>query len=209
MIGLENEFIASARLDNLLSCYVGLQALLNSGSGQNKVFVCTDHEEVGSASACGAQGPFLEHTIERIWPSIEDRNRLMANSLMISVDNAHAIHPNYFDKHDENHGPIINQGPVIKVNANQRYATNSFTAAVFKQVCNDVGVKYQSFVTRTDLGCGSTIGPAIASGLGVDTIDIGVPTFGMHSIRELAGSEDAHNLAKVLSHFYEKDSLTD
>ena len=209
VIGLENEFIASARLDNLLSCYVGLQALLNSGSGQNKVFVCTDHEEVGSVSACGAQGPFLEHTIERIWPSIEDRNRLMANSLMISVDNAHAIHPNYFEKHDENHGPIINQGPVIKVNANQRYATNSYTAAVFKQVCNDVGIKYQSFVTRTDLGCGSTIGPAIASGLGVDTLDIGVPTFGMHSIRELAGSEDAHNLAKVLSHFYEKDSLTD
>ena len=209
VIGLENEFIASARLDNLLSCYVGLQALLSSGPGQNKVFVCTDHEEVGSVSACGAQGPFLEHTIERIWPSIEDRNRLMANSLMISVDNAHAIHPNYFEKHDENHGPIINQGPVIKVNANQRYATNSFTAAVFKQVCNDVGVKYQSFVTRTDLGCGSTIGPAIASGLGVDTIDIGVPTFGMHSIRELAGSEDAHNLTKVLSHFYEKVSLTD
>jgi aspartyl aminopeptidase len=209
VIGLENEFIASARLDNLLSCYVGLQALLSSGTGQNKVFVCTDHEEVGSVSACGAQGPFLEHTIERIWPSIEDRNRLMANSLMISVDNAHAIHPNYFEKHDENHGPIINQGPVIKVNANQRYATNSFTAAVFKQVCNDVGVKYQSFVTRTDLGCGSTIGPAIASGLGVDTIDIGVPTFGMHSIRELAGSDDAHNLAKVLSHFYEKVSLTD
>jgi aspartyl aminopeptidase len=209
VIGLENEFIASARLDNLLSCYVGLQALLSSGSGQNKVFVCTDHEEVGSVSACGAQGPFLEHTIERIWPSIEDRNRLMANSLMISVDNAHAIHPNYFEKHDENHGPIINQGPVIKVNANQRYATNSFTAAVFKQVCNDVGVKYQSFVTRTDLGCGSTIGPAIASGLGVDTIDIGVPTFGMHSIRELAGSDDAHNLTKVLNHFYEKVSLTD
>ena len=209
VIGLESEFIASARLDNLLSCHVGLQALLNSGAGQNKVFVCTDHEEVGSVSACGAQGPFLEHTIERIWPSIEDRNRLMANSLMISVDNAHAIHPNYFDKHDENHGPIINQGPVIKVNANQRYATNSFTAAVFKQVCNDVDVKYQSFVTRTDLGCGSTIGPAIASGLGVDTIDIGVPTFGMHSIRELAGSEAALSLAKVLSHFYEKDSLTD
>ncbi|MFT7261726.1 MAG: aspartyl aminopeptidase [Glaciecola sp.] len=209
VIGLENEFIASARLDNLLSCHVGMQALLSSGSDQNKVFVCTDHEEVGSVSACGAHGPFLEHTIERIWPSIEDRNRLMANSLMISVDNAHAIHPNYFEKHDENHGPIINQGPVIKVNANQRYATNSFTAAVFKQVCNDVGVKYQSFVTRTDLGCGSTIGPAIASGLGVDTIDIGVPTFGMHSIRELAGSDDAHNLAKVLSHFYEKVSLTD
>jgi aspartyl aminopeptidase len=209
VIGLDNEFIASARLDNLLSCYVGLQALLNSGSGQNKVFVCTDHEEVGSVSACGAQGPFLEHTIERIWPSVEERNRLIANSMMISVDNAHAIHPNFYEKHDENHGPVLNKGPVIKVNANQRYATNSFTSAVFKQMCNDANVKYQLFVTRTDLGCGSTIGPAIASGLGVDTIDIGVPTFGMHSIRELAGSDDAFDLAKVLKHFYEKPSLTE
>ena len=208
VIGLSDEFIASARLDNLLSCHVGLQALLNSGLDQNKVFVCTDHEEVGSVSACGAQGPFLEQTIERIWPNIEERNRLIANSMMISVDNAHAIHPNFYDKHDENHGPVLNQGPVIKVNANQRYATNSFTSAVFKQMCNDASVKYQMFVTRTDLGCGSTIGPAIASGLGVDTLDIGVPTFGMHSIRELAGSEDAFDLAKVLKHFYEKPSLT-
>lgn len=209
MIGLENEFIASARLDNLLSCHVGLQALLGSGSDQNKLFICTDHEEVGSTSACGAQGPFLEQTIERIWPNIEDRSRIIAGSMMISADNAHAIHPNFSDKHDQQHGPMLNQGPVIKINANQRYATNSFTSAVFKQLCNDANVSYQSFVTRTDLGCGSTIGPVVASGLGVDTIDIGVPTFGMHSIRELAGSEDAFDLTKVLKHFYEKSSLTE
>jgi aspartyl aminopeptidase len=209
MIGLDNEFIASARLDNLLSCHVGLQALLGSGSDQNKLFICTDHEEVGSVSACGAQGPFLEQTIERIWPHIEDRNRIIAGSMMISAVNAHASHPNFSDKHDQNHGPMLNQGPVIKINANQRYATNSFTSAVFKQLCNDADVKYQSFVTLTDLGCGSTIGPAIASNLGVDTIDIGVPTFGMHSIRELAGSEDAFDLTKVLKHFYEKSSLTE
>jgi len=207
MIGLDDEFIASARLDNLLSCHIGLQALLSSGSDQNKLFICTDHEEVGSVSACGAQGPFLEQTIERIWPNIEDRNRVVAGSMMISADNAHAIHPNFSDKHDQNHGPMLNQGPVIKINANQRYATNSFTSAVFKQLCNEAAVKYQAFVTRTDLGCGSTIGPAIASNVGVDTIDIGVPTFGMHSIRELAGSEDAFDLAKVLKHFYEKPSL--
>lgn len=209
MIGLDDEFIASARLDNLLSCHIGLQALLNSGAEQNKLFICTDHEEVGSVSACGAQGPFLEQTIERIWPNVEDRNRVVAGSMMISADNAHAIHPNFSDKHDQNHGPMLNQGPVIKINANQRYATNSFTSAVFKQLCNDAAVKYQAFVTRTDLGCGSTIGPAIASNVGVDTIDIGVPTFGMHSIRELAGSEDAHELTKVLKHFYEKPSLTE
>lgn len=209
MIGLNQEFIASARLDNLLSCHVGLQALLSAGKGQNKLFICTDHEEVGSVSACGAQGPFLEQVIERIWPDIEERNRIIASSLMISADNAHGIHPNFSDKHDQNHGPMLNQGPVIKINANQRYATNSYTSAVFKQLCHDVEVKYQTFVTRTDLGCGSTIGPAIASNLGVNTIDIGVPTFGMHSIRELAGSEDAFDLAKVLKHFYEKPCLAD
>lgn len=209
MIGLADEFIASARLDNLLSCFVGLQGLLAADAKQNKLFICTDHEEVGSVSACGAQGPFLEQTIERIWPDIEDRNRIIAGSMMISADNAHAIHPNFSDKHDQNHGPMLNQGPVIKINANQRYATNSFTSSIFKQLCDDAEVKYQAFVTRTDMACGSTIGPAIASKLGVDTIDIGVPTFGMHSIRELAGSDDAFDLAKVLKHFYEKPSLTD
>jgi aspartyl aminopeptidase len=209
IIGLESEFIASARLDNLLSCFVGLQSLLASDKSQNKLLICTDHEEVGSASACGAQGPFLQQVMERIWPSNEDRNRIIAGSMMISADNAHGIHPNFSDRHDQNHGPMLNQGPVIKVNANQRYATNSFTSAVFKQLCDDVAVKYQTFVTRTDMGCGSTIGPITASEVGIETIDIGVPTFGMHSIRELAGSEDSFELTKVLKHFFEKPSLTE
>ena len=209
IIGLDNEFIASARLDNLLSCFIGLQSLLESDESQNKLLICTDHEEVGSASACGAQGPFLQQVIERIWPSNEDRNRIIAGSMMISADNAHGIHPNFSDRHDQNHGPMLNQGPVIKVNANQRYATNSLTSAIFKQLCDDVAVKYQTFVTRTDMGCGSTIGPITASEVGIETIDIGVPTFGMHSIRELAGSEDAFELTKVLKHFFEKSSLTE
>jgi aspartyl aminopeptidase len=209
IIGLKNEFIASARLDNLLSCHMGLQALIAANADQNKLLICTDHEEVGSISACGAQGAFLQQLLERIWPDNEERNRILAGSLMMSVDNAHAIHPNYSDRHDQNHGPILNNGVVIKINANQRYATNSFTSAVFKQLCSDVGAKYQTFVARTDMGCGSTIGPVIAADLGVATIDIGVPTFGMHSIRELAGSEDAFELTKVLQHFYEKSSLID
>jgi len=209
LIGLDNEFIASARLDNLLSCFIGLQSLLESDKAQNKLLICTDHEEVGSASACGAQGPFLQQVMERIWPSNEDRNRIVAGSMMISADNAHGIHPNFTDRHDQNHGPMLNQGPVIKVNANQRYATNSLTSAIFKQLCDDTGVKYQTFVTRTDMGCGSTIGPITASEVGIETIDIGVPTFGMHSIRELAGSEDAFELTKVLKHFFEKPSLTE
>ena len=209
IIGLENEFIASARLDNLLSCFIGLQSLLEADSSQNKLLICSDHEEVGSASACGAQGPFLQQVMERIWSDNEERNRIIAGSMMISADNAHGIHPNFTDRHDQNHGPMLNQGPVIKINANQRYATNSFTSAVFKQLCDDTGVKYQAFVTRTDMGCGSTIGPITASEVGIDTIDIGVPTFGMHSIRELAGSEDAFELTTVMKHFFEKASLTE
>lgn len=207
LIGLESEFIASARLDNLLSCFIGLQSLLESNKSQNKLLICTDHEEVGSASACGAQGPFLQQVMERIWPCNEDRNRIIAGSMMISADNAHGIHPNFSDRHDQNHGPMLNQGPVIKINANQRYATNSLTSAIFKQLCDDTEVKYQAFVTRTDMGCGSTIGPITASEVGIETIDIGVPTFGMHSIRELAGSEDGFELARVLKHFFEKPSL--
>jgi len=209
IIGLENEFIASARLDNLLSCFIGLKSLLQADGSQNKLLICSDHEEVGSASACGAQGPFLQQVLERIWSDNEERNRIIAGSMMISADNAHGIHPNFTDRHDQNHGPLLNQGPVIKINANQRYATNSLTSAIFKQLCDDAGVRYQAFVTRTDMGCGSTIGPITASEVGIETIDIGVPTFGMHSIRELAGSEDAFELTRVLKHFFEKGSLTD
>ena len=207
LIGLNQEFIASARLDNLLSCYVGLQGLLAQSPSENAMVVFTDHEEVGSASACGAQGPFLQHTLERIWPEPELRNRMIADSFMISADNAHGIHPNFAEKHDQNHGPKLNKGPVIKVNANQRYATNSRSAAIFKQLCEETSVSVQTFVTRTDMGCGSTIGPITASEVGVETLDVGLPSFGMHSIRELAGSEDAFELAKVLAHYFRKADL--
>ena len=122
--------------------------------------------------------------------------------MLISADNAHAVHPNYADVHDPEHGPKLNQGPVIKTNANQRYATNSDTSAYFRQHCQQVNVPVQDFVVRTDMGCGSTIGPMTSSALGIKTIDIGVPTFAMHSIRELAGSQDAMMLNTVLTQFY-------
>lgn len=201
-IGLEQEFIAAARLDNLLSCYAGLQALLNAGGTQTSVLVCTDHEEVGSASACGADGPFLEQVLRRLFSDEESMTRAIQRSLLISADNAHGIHPNYADKHDGNHGPLLNQGPVIKINCNQRYATNSETSAMFRHLCAGIKVPVQSFVTRSDMGCGSTIGPITASRLGVPTIDIGVPTFAMHSIRELAGSHDLAYLVQALTAFY-------
>ena len=133
----------------------------------------------------------------------ESVERMIRRSLFLSIDNAHGLHPNFADKHDSNHGPLLNAGPVIKVNANQRYATNSRTTALFKSLCEKAEVPVQSFVVRSDMGCGSTIGPITASGLGVETIDIGVPTYAMHSIRELAGSDDAWYLARVVKRFFQ------
>lgn len=202
VIGLNGDFIAGARLDNLLSCYAGLQALLTADSEETCVLVCTDHEEVGSCSACGADGPMLEQVLQRLLPEADGFARVMQRSLLVSADNAHAVHPNYADKHDNNHGPKLNAGPVIKINSNQRYATNSETAGFFRHLCLENEVPVQSFVTRSDMGCGSTIGPITASRLGVPTVDIGLPTFAMHSIRELAGSHDLAHLVKVLGAFY-------
>lgn len=206
VIGLNRDFIAGARLDNLLSCYAGLQALLNADSAETCLLICTDHEEVGSSSTCGADGPMLEQTLQRLLPG-DDYVRTIQKSLLISADNSHGIHPNYADKHDANHGPKLNAGPVIKVNSNQRYATNSETAGFFRHLCMAEEVPVQSFVVRSDMACGSTIGPITASNLGVRTVDIGLPTFAMHSIRELAGSHDLAHLVKVLSAFYASHDL--
>ena len=201
-IGINQDFMASARLDNLLSCFTGMQSLLSARSDLPCLLVCNDHEEVGSASTTGAQGNFLQSVLERITGTGEPFTQAMQSSLLISTDNAHAQHPNFPEKHDENHVPKINSGPVIKINANQRYATNSFTSALFKKLCYQQGVQVQTFVSRNDVSCGSTIGPLTATQIGVPTLDVGLPTFGMHSIRELAGSNDAFALAKVLLHFF-------
>jgi aspartyl aminopeptidase len=202
VIGLHGDFIAGARLDNLLSCYAGLQALIKAEGEETCLLVCTDHEEVGSSSACGADGPMLEQTLRRLLPDGDDYVRSLQRSLLISADNAHGVHPNYEAKHDANHGPKLNAGPVIKVNSNQRYATNSESAGFFRHLCMAEEVPVQSFVVRSDMACGSTIGPITASHLGVRTVDIGVPTFAMHSIRELAGSHDLAHLVKVLGAFF-------
>ncbi len=203
--GLYGDFISSARLDNLLSCYVGLQSLLAADGSRPALLICNDHEEVGSQSSSGAQGTFLHSVLQRLCQTPENYQRMVDRSMMISADNAHAIHPNYPDKHDAEHGPILNRGPVIKTNANQRYATSSETSAVFRQLCHQQKVPVQDFVVRTDMACGSTIGPITASNIGVRTLDIGVPTYGMHSIREMAGSRDAEMLHKVLTAFYQQN----
>jgi aspartyl aminopeptidase len=201
LLGIHEEFIASARLDNLLSCFVGLQALLKADGKQSSMLVCNDHEEVGSQSASGAQGPLLDTVLERWMPDNELRARVLDVSSLVSCDNAHAIHPNYSDKHDGNHGPRINAGPVIKVNASQRYASNSETQALFRFLCEQEGVPVQSFVVRSDMACGSTIGPITAAKIGVKTVDVGIPQLAMHSVRELCGSRDPEYLLRVLCRY--------
>jgi len=201
-VGLRDDFIASARLDNLLSCYTGMLALCSVDIDKPMLFVASDHEEVGSDSTSGAGGSFLESVLKRAFGDVTTYTKMVRSSLMISADNAHAIHPNYPAKHDAKHTPYINKGVVIKVNANQRYASNSETIAKFMRVAKELELPLQHFVTRSDMGCGSTIGPITATRIGIDTIDVGLPTFAMHSIRELAGSEDAHQLYKILVGFH-------
>lgn len=200
-VGLHDDFIASARLDNLLSCYVGMLSACSADSDKPMLFIASDHEEVGSESTSGASGSFLENTLRRMYSDYDEYMQVIRTSVLISADNAHAIHPNYPSKHDENHAPYINKGSVIKVNANQRYASNSKTISRFMNVASALNEPIQQFVTRSDMGCGSTIGPITATRLGIDTLDVGLPTFAMHSIRELCGSDDAFSLYKILVGF--------
>ena len=165
-VGLYKDFITSSRLDNLLSCYVGMLALCSVESKKPMLFIASDHEEVGSESVSGAGGSFLESILKRITNTPESYTQLVRSSLMVSADNAHAIHPNYPSKHDSNHAPHINSGVVVKVNANQRYASNSETIAKFLHTADILGQKVQHFVTRSDMGCGSTIGPITATRIG-------------------------------------------
>lgn len=203
IVGLENEFIASARLDNLLSCYAGMEALVAAKQKTNNVLVLNDHEEVGSASASGAEGPFLQSVLMRLCGDEAALARALSRSMLVSADNAHGVHPNYAHKHEPGHQPLMNDGPVIKVNSNQRYATNSETAALYQRVCERNKLPFQTIVVRSDMACGTTIGPITAARLGLRTVDIGVPQLGMHSIRELAGVLDQHTLLAALKGFYE------
>jgi aspartyl aminopeptidase len=197
--GADSQFISSGRLDNLLSCFVGLEGLMASDGGHTAVLVCNDHEEVGSVSAVGADGPFLQSLLSRLCG--DQLEAVLANSLLLSCDNAHALHPNFPAVHDAEHLPQLNGGPVIKTNVKQRYASNAIGSALVKQLAAVAGVPLQSFVARNDMGCGSTIGPISAAKLGVNTLDIGIPQLAMHSCREIAGASDPLRLAALLTAF--------
>lgn len=204
LVGIDEGFVTSARLDNLLSCYAGVTALINASESEWSVLVATDHEEVGSASTVGAQGPMLMDALTAIAPDSVANQQLRSRSWLLSVDNAHAVHPNYADRHDDQHNPKLGAGPVIKINRNQRYATNSEGAARLRLIAERAGVNVQSFVMRSDLACGSTIGPITATETGIATTDIGVPTLGMHSVRELACAADVPQLIALIEAFYRR-----
>lgn len=202
VIGLNNEFFTGARLDNLLSCYTLVRSLLDSKVSQNALVVLNDHEETGSLSTSGAQGNFLQSVLERLMPDNEIRKCSLSRSVFLSADNAHGVHPNFADRFDNEHLPLLNRGPVIKFNANQRYATDSRTASFFRILCEKVDAPVQEFVMRNDLACGTTIGPLTAGQIGVPTADIGVPSLAMHSIRETAGVQDAQYFYRAFCAFF-------
>lgn len=205
--GMSGEFIFAPRLDNLAMCRAALTALVESSTHDNQVnmIVLFDNEEVGSESAQGALSTFLPHTLERIFLGCDcSRGEYLAalsSSFFISADMAHAVHPNYADRHDEHHRPRINGGPVIKFQSNRRYATDDESAALFENICRQSGIPVQKFVNRSDLRCGSTIGPLTAAGLGIRTVDVGSAMLSMHSIREMAGGEDPELMARALTGF--------
>ena len=209
--GANGEFIHAPRLDNLASSHAGIEALIQAGaagpSAATRVVVLYDHEEVGSRSTQGAGGTFLADTLERIaigakGSDAESMARAVSRSWLISADMAHAIHPNYADRHEPGHRPKLGAGPVIKTNSNQAYATDAESAGFFASLCARVGVTPQNFVTRSDLGCGSTIGPISAARVGIRTVDVGNPMLSMHSVREMAASADVDPMIEVLAEFF-------
>ncbi len=207
--GDEQQFYADSQLDNLASCHAGLQALLKEDSLQSgNTLVCGffDHEEIGSESNKGADGSFLPDILQRIALvrniNSEDYHRSLANSFMISADMAHAYQPNFPSAYEPEHKVMVNKGPVIKINANHRYSSESISEALFINWCNQADVPYQKYSHRTDIPCGSTIGPMTSAKLGITTVDVGNPMWAMHSIRESAGVKDHGYMIDVLKCFF-------
>lgn len=211
VFGAKGEFFASGRLDNLSATHAGLTALISHSAGPLDgspiaVLAAFDHEEIGSASRSGACGPILEDILVRIsdglGASVSQRRQALAASFCVSADAGHAVHPNYPERHDPANRPALNGGPLLKINANQRYATDATGAALWARLCAEAKIPYQEFVSNNVMPCGSTIGPLTATRLGIRTVDVGVPLLSMHSARELCGVEDPYRLAKVTELFF-------
>ncbi|MCB0931720.1 MAG: M18 family aminopeptidase [Mycobacterium sp.] len=208
VVGVDRDLVSAPRLDNQATCYAGLEALLAAELTEYvPVLALFDHEEVGSTSDHGAQSEFLLTTLERIVLAAggdrEDFLRRLTASMVASGDMAHATHPNYPERHEPGHLIAVNGGPVLKVQPNLRYATDSRTAAAFELACRQAGVPLQRYEHRADLPCGSTIGPMTAARTGIPTVDVGAPQLAMHSARELMGANDVAAYAAALQAFLE------
>lgn len=207
LIGMNEELISSGRFDDLWMVYAGIRALVDSReNAATKVMICIDNEEIGSLTAEGADSTLLNNILERITLGLgkgrEGYYRTLSNSIMISADLAHAVHPNLGDKHDPTNRPVLEGGPVLKIAASGSYSTDSFNGAVFAGVCEAAGVPFQKFVNRSDVRGGTTIGPVTAANLTIPVIDMGAPVLGMHSIRELASVKDNYYTVKAFTEFF-------
>jgi len=208
LLGRSEEFYAAPRIDNLASCHAATVAIsrVDTNAETMAVMCLFDHEEVGSTSSTGADGAFLPSILERIVASVggdrEELLRAVANSWCVSADGAHAVHPNYLDRYEPDHRVVLNGGPVVKINNNVRYATDGPGLAMFAAVCDAAGVGMQTYVHRTNLACGSTIGPLTSANLGMRTVDVGSAQLSMHSAREMGGSRDPAQLTAALHSFH-------
>lgn len=207
VIGLNNELISTGKLDDLAMVHAGINSLIQSeATNATNVMVCFDNEEIGSRTKQGAASPMLRNILERIVMSQEKgRDEFIMslyNSFIISADMAHAVHPNYPEKHDPTNKPVLNEGPVIKINANQSYTTDSESGAVYEMICKRAGIPYQKLVNRSDARGGSTIGPISSTQLDIRSVDIGSPMLAMHSIRELGSVKDHYYMKKSFDEFY-------
>lgn len=205
--GLNDEWIYSGRLDNLSSCHAIAEALLATKPLENDFVVAAfmNNEEVGSVTREGAGGNFLQATLEQVWNEFCGTAGLslaLAESLALSIDMAHAVHPNFPQKHESNHGPILGGGVVLKTNSQKRYASDVVSSANFRLLCKNAGVPCQTFITRNDMPCGSTVGPTVSASLGIPTVDIGEPMLSMHSIREMMAVKDHEYMIQVLNTFF-------
>jgi len=205
--GVDGEFIHAPRLDNQASCHAALEALITTAgqdSAATQAIALFDHEEIGSRTSRGAASSFLRDVLTRLsGERASDLARAISQSFIVSADMAHGHHPNYVDKHDAQHKPLLNGGPVLKTHNEWRYASDAEDAAVWRGLCADAGVPLQEFVNRSDLRCGSTIGPIVSAELGIRGVDVGCAMLSMHSIREMAGSEDQPLMIAAMSRFLE------
>ncbi|MGJ6980873.1 M18 family aminopeptidase [Aestuariimicrobium soli] len=207
LLGAQQEFFAAPRMDNLSSVHASLQALLDVALGDDiAVLAAFDHEEVGSATRSGACGPILEDVLTRVAAGHgitgDGFRAMLARSTCISSDAGHAVHPNYAHMHDPDNRPGVNRGPLLKINANQRYATDAVGAALWKRACEEADVPTQAFVSNNAVPCGSTIGPLTATRLGITVVDVGIPLLSMHSARELCGVDDPWCLSRALEAYW-------